>query len=205
MIGIIDYGMGNLRSVYNAVVFLGVDCRLIGDPKGVEGCSHLILPGVGAYATAMENLRRIGFVPVLKEFAESGSPMLGICLGMQLLSTTGTEPWPCEGLGLIEGEVALMDVGETKTLPHVGWNGFRILKQHPIFDGVPAHNDIYFVHSYRFIPADDRTVVCTTDYGIGFASGIAAGSVVGLQFHPEKSQKTGLAILKNFCGWDGTC
>jgi len=141
----------------------------------------------------------------LREFAQAARPLLGICLGMQLLSTMGTEPWPCAGLGLIEGEVALMQVGATETLPHVGWNGFRHQGSHPLFEGVPPQNDVYFVHSYCFQPKDVRHVICTTDYGGKFVSGVAAGSVVGLQFHPEKSQKAGLAILKNFCSWSGEC
>ncbi|MBU4201255.1 MAG: imidazole glycerol phosphate synthase subunit HisH [Verrucomicrobia bacterium] len=206
MIGIIDYGMGNLRSVYNTLTFLGFDSVVVADPALLADCSRVILPGVGAYAMAVDNLNRLGFFPALKQFAQSQKPLLGICLGMQMLSSTGSEPSPCEGLGLIEGEVVPMNVGVTTPLPHVGWNSFKLLHEHPLFEGVSKEVDVYFVHSYCFKPKNERDVLCTTEYdNIIFASGVARGSVVGLQFHPEKSQKSGMRILENFCNWDGLC
>lgn len=205
MIGIIDYGMGNLRSVYNALTFLGLDSVVVRDPAYLVDCSHAILPGVGAYAMAMDNLNQRGFSSALKEFAEAKKPLLGICLGMQMLSSTGTEPWPCEGLGLIKGEVLPMDVRESVPLPHVGWNSFQLLQKHPIFEGISKNIDVYFVHSYCFTPRDKEDKLCITEYDITFVSGVAHGNIVGLQFHPEKSQKNGLHILANFCNWNGQC
>jgi len=205
MIGIIDYGMGNIRSVYNSLAFLGFDCVIVREPLQLNNCSHAILPGVGAYAMAMDNLNRSGFSTALKEFSEAKKPLLGICLGMQLLSSTGTEPWPCKGLDLIKGEVLPLNVNKYVSLPHVGWNSFQLLQEHPIFEGVSRNIDVYFVHSYCFKPIDKQNILCITEYDINFISGVVNGSIVGLQFHPEKSQKSGLRILSNFGNWNGLC
>jgi imidazole glycerol-phosphate synthase subunit HisH len=205
MIGIIDYGMGNLRSVYNALTFLGYESAIIKEPWPLADCSHVILPGVGSYAMAIDNLNRLGFTSALKEFTEAKKPLLGICLGMQMLSSTGTEPWPCEGLGLIQGEVLPMNVDESVPLPHVGWNSIQILQEHPIFEGISRDTDVYFVHSYCFTPRDKEDILCATEYDKQFVSGVVHNNIVGLQFHPEKSQKTGLHIIANFCNWNGLC
>lgn len=205
MIGIIDYGMGNLRSVMNAIDYLGFDCALIEEPSRIHECERLILPGVGAYAQAIENLTFRGFIPNLGEHVVRQKPLLGICLGMQLFSTTGNEPYRCEGLDLIAGDVDLMPVGQGTPLPHVGWNSLVLQRTHPLFEGVRNDIDYYFVHSYCFRADRPEDVLGITEYDIPFCSAVARGSVVGLQFHPEKSQVAGLRILKNFCEWEGEC
>ncbi|HBA82750.1 MAG TPA: imidazole glycerol phosphate synthase subunit HisH [Verrucomicrobia bacterium] len=204
MIGIVDYGMGNLRSVFNALVFLGFEATVVHQPDGLEACDRLILPGVGAYAHAMQNLHAKGFIPVLQELSAQGRPLLGICLGMQMFSTTGSEPVLCQGLNLIAGEVIPMQARPEMPLPHVGWNTVRLRSAHPLFSGV-REGDVYFVHSYCFHPAVEADILCVSEYGGEFISGVAHGNVVGLQFHPEKSQNVGMRILENFCLWDGTC
>lgn len=205
MIGVIDYGMGNLRSVLNAIDYLGFIAVLIDDPGRLSDCDQIILPGVGAYAKAMENLTAKGFVEAIQNYVGTRNPLLGICLGMQLLSSTGSEPYPCKGLGIISGDVVLMPVKETISLPHVGWNNVRLMKNHPLFEGVRTDVDFYFVHSYCFQAAVPQDILGMTDYDIQFPAAIGCDNVVGLQFHPEKSQTSGLRILENFCQWDGLC
>jgi imidazole glycerol-phosphate synthase subunit HisH len=206
MIGIIDYGMGNLRSVLNSIEFLGFKAVVVEDPALLEKCDKCILPGVGAYTKAMENLEKMGYIPAIRNYAEDlQRPFLGICLGMQLLSKTGHEPFLHDGLNLISGEVVALPVEEHIPLPHVGWNSIRLVKEHPLFEGVRKDVDFYFVHSFCFKAANAEEVIGITEYEVQFASVVARDNVVGLQFHPEKSQTTGLRILENFCRWDGRC
>jgi len=207
MIGVIDYGMGNLRSVLNAIAYLGCQGRLVDEPGRLANCDHLILPGVGAFAKAMENLEARGLVPAIRQHAAEKKPLLGICLGMQVLATAGDEPYPCDGLNLIPGTVTRLPVKATTAVPHVGWNSIRLLRDHPVFEGVRRDVDFYFVHSYGFQSpdGDKSSVLAETEYDVTFPSAIALGSVVGLQFHPEKSQVAGLRILERFCHWDGAC
>lgn len=207
MIGVVDYGMGNLRSVLNAIEYLGFSGALVDEPGRLADCDHLILPGVGAFAKAMENLKTRGLVPTIRQHVAAKKPLLGICLGMEVFATTGDEPYPCDGLNLIPGTVTRLPVKATTAIPHVGWNSIRLLREHPVFDGVRRDVDFYFVHSYGFqSPSDDKSsVLAETEYDVTFPSAIALGSVVGLQFHPEKSQVAGLRILERFCQWDGAC
>ncbi len=205
MIGIVDYGMGNLGSVANALDYLGHAPRLLARAEEIPEASHLILPGVGSYAAAMANLARAHLVAAIRDHIAEGKPFLGICLGMQLLSTTGAEHGPTAGLDVIPGEVVPLEARPELKIPHVGWNNVDLKRKHPVFAGIKTHIDFYFVHSFHFRAADAADVLGTTPYGEDFASCVARGSVVGVQFHPEKSQESGLKLLDNFCDWDGRC
>ncbi len=200
MIGVLDYGMGNLSSVTNALDYLGIENKVINVPHEIPNVSHLVIPGVGSYAKAMDNIKGRGYFQLLKEFGVSGKPVLGICLGMQLLSISGTEPISVGGLGLINGEVVVLPQNLDIRIPHVGWNGIKLVNDHPILDGVKLKADFYFVHSYYFNQVKDENIIATTDYGIDFPSIVCNDNrnIVGIQFHPEKSQKQGLQILENF-------
>jgi glutamine amidotransferase len=199
MIGIIDYGMGNLSSVKNILDFLEIDNVIIEDPKYVPSMKGLIIPGVGSFQRAMQNLTEKGFVTPIQNFANLGKPILGICLGMQLLANIGTEPEECLGLGLIPGRVELMKP-ENLRIPHMGWNGIKIVNEHPIFEEVKTSADFYFVHSFAFVVENESNLLSVTEYGNDFPSIVANDSrnVIGIQFHPEKSQKQGTKILENF-------
>jgi glutamine amidotransferase len=200
MIGVLDYGMGNLSSVTNALDYLGIDNQIVNSVDGFLTSSHLIIPGVGSYARAMENIHSKQYFNLIQEFANSGKPILGICLGMQLLSSFGTEPYRVEGLGLIKGEVVVLPEDLEIRIPHVGWNGIQLINNHPILEGVKLKADFYFVHSYYFSQVNEENIVTYTDYSFTFPSIVCnkAKNVIGIQFHPEKSQKQGLQILENF-------
>lgn len=199
MIGVLDYGMGNLSSVTNALEYLGLENCIIHDSEEFKTISHLIIPGVGSFAKAMENLKERGYVEAIKSFNNQGFPILGICLGMQLLAEKGTEPYESDGLGLIKGSVEIFPENSVR-VPHVGWNGIKIVNNHPILDDVKQTADFYFVHSYQFHVENENNVISTTNYGFDFPSIVMneKQNVVGIQFHPEKSQKQGLQILTNF-------
>ena len=206
MIGIVDYGTGNISSVANALEHLGVDCRVVNKPDEIDEMERLILPGVGAYARAMGNMDKNGMTEAIKRHIEAGKPFLGICLGMQMLSSVGFEEGPVAGLGILEGEVDRIPVPPKVCLPHVGWNTIQRRAKHPMFEGIREDVDFYFVHSYCFKHCDPRYALSVTEYaGTAFVSSVAKGSALGVQFHPEKSQENGLKILENFCRWDGKC
>jgi glutamine amidotransferase len=205
MIGIIDYGMGNLKSVRNALEYIGYDTELITDPDNIREVTHLILPGVGSYALAMANLKSRNFENAIKKYISEHKPFMGVCLGMQLLSTIGYEHGKTEGLNIIEGEVILLERDEQHEIPHVGWNNVNLQYSHPVFEGVKKNLDFYFVHSYHFKPVHKSDILGITDYGTDFVSCIARNNVIGVQFHPEKSQESGLKIYENFCEWNGQC
>lgn len=200
MIGVLDYGMGNLSSVTNALDYLGIANQIVNSVDVFSTSSHLIIPGVGSYAKAIENIRAKQYFSLIQEFGNSGKPILGICLGMQLLSTFGTEPNHIKGLGLIKGEVVLLPEDLGIRIPHVGWNGIKLTNSHPILEGVKLNADFYFVHSYYFSQVSEGNIVTYTDYGLAFPSIVCnkERNVIGIQFHPEKSQKQGLQILENF-------
>jgi len=199
MIGIVDYGVGNLKSLLNGMQFDRVDdVRLISTPQELNDCNKILLPGVGAFKEAMSRLSDRGFVDVLKERVEQGVPLLGICLGMQFLATKSFEGGETAGLGLIKGEVIRID-WDGVNVPHMGWNSVAH-NDDSLFDGVEKGSDFYFVHSYHFVPEDKSLIMSTTDYGTKFVSGVKKGNVYGVQFHPEKSQRDGLKVLRNFMG-----
>jgi len=203
MITIIDYGMGNLRSVQKGFERLGFTAKVTSDPEEVERASKLVLPGVGAFRDCMNNLRSGGFVEPIKRHIDSGRPFLGICLGLQLLFTESEEFGRHQGLGIIPGRVVrfptdMRQGGEELKVPHMGWNQIAVRREAPIFKGVADGASVYFVHSYYVIPEDEGVVATVTDYGISFCSSIWRENIMATQFHPEKSQQVGLTILKNF-------
>ncbi|MDR1511045.1 MAG: imidazole glycerol phosphate synthase subunit HisH [Synergistaceae bacterium] len=199
---IVDYGMSNLGSIRRAVEECGADVFVSGSPSDIETAEHVILPGVGAFPDGMRNLREAGFESALKKAVSDGVPLLGICLGMQLLSTRGYEEGVCEGLNLIPGEVRLLVSrnGEDR-VPHVGWNDLRKVRDSPILENVPGGSDFYFVHSYHLVPEHSGDVLAETDYCGGFACVFGRGNVFGTQFHPEKSGGMGFRILRNFLNY----
>lgn len=202
MIGILDLNLGNLKSVANAVYELGYDYKIIKSQDGFDDISHLIIPGVGAYPMAMKTFNNLGLKDTLTEYVCSGKPLLGICLGMQILSLNGEEIEPTEGLGLVEGRVKpFSDIN--LRVPHVGWNSLVLKINHPIFENIKSDVDFYFVHSYHFECANSNNIYAVTNYGYDFPSVVGYKNVIGVQFHPEKSQNNGLRILENFCEWDG--
>jgi glutamine amidotransferase len=204
MIGIIDIGMGNLRSVENAVYEQGFDPIRIDAPEQFDEATHVILPGVGHFSTAMKALRSHGLVDALAQFAlEQKKPLLGICLGMQLL-LSHSEEGDTSGLNFIEGEVRRFS-GINLRVPHVGWNELVFESQHPVLSGLKSGDDFYFVHSYFASTQVPSETITTTEYGSRFASVVSKNNIVGIQFHPEKSQAKGLQIIENFCDWDGSC
>lgn len=192
---IVDYGVGNLKSVANALSYIGQESRICDDARGLELADAIILPGVGAFPDAAERLRQSGLETVLKKQAEQ-KPILGICLGMQLLFQTGYEVRPCQGLGFVPGTVERIET-ELK-LPHIGWNSLKFYHDSPLFDGLDDGAYVYFVHSYCGLAQQVEQVIATTDYGSEVTAAVQNGYVFGTQFHPEKSGEVGLQILKNF-------
>jgi len=197
MIAIVDYDMGNLKSVQKAFEAVGHRAAVTRDPQAIADASHVVLPGVGAFGDCMRNLERYELVePVLKSIA-AGKPFLGICLGFQLLFGESEEFGTHKGLGVIPGKVVRFSSGPLK-VPHMGWNAIAMQKRSPVLEGVPDGAFMYFVHSYYGV-LDDRALACTmTDYGKSFVSSVARDNVFACQFHPEKSQGEGLRIIRNF-------
>ena len=196
MIGIIDYGMGNLGSVFKAFDKVGLNPKIIRDEKEIKACDSLCLPGVGAFKDAMENLKSYGFLERILDFIKAGKPFIGICLGYQLLFEKSYEFGEHEGLSILKGDVRLFPT--SVKIPHIGWNQLWIKKDDGIFKGIKDGDFVYFVHSYYVNPQDKSIIASYTDYGVDFASSIEYENIVGLQFHPEKSQDVGLKILSNF-------
>jgi len=203
MIAIIDYGMGNKHSVYNALNYIGVDAVITNDGREIKKAERIILPGVGAFGAAMENLRQFGLQEILhEEVMMKGKPFLGICLGMQLLAETGTEKGLFRGLGWIAGEVLkLQPEGDGYKLPHVGWNDIDIKQDSPLFKGLKKERAFYFVHSYAMHLKDHQDLAAESDYGVKFTAAVQKDNIFATQFHPEKSQKNGLTVLENFVDW----
>jgi glutamine amidotransferase len=203
MIAIIDYGMGNLRSVQKGFEKIGREAIVTDDPLVVLQAEKVVLPGVGAFRDCMHNLEQGGFVePILKIIAE-GRPFLGICVGMQLLFTDSVEFGLYSGLNVIPGHVLrfpdqMTVAGEKLKVPQMGWNQLSFKRRPPAFEGIEDGSNVYFVHSYYVRPDDSGVVATTTDYGIEFCSSVWKDNIVATQFHPEKSQEIGLKILKNF-------
>jgi imidazole glycerol-phosphate synthase subunit HisH len=203
MIAIIDYGMGNLRSVEKGFERLGFTAEVTADPKVVLEADKVVLPGVGAFPDCMRNLEQGGFVEPILRVIREGRPFLGICLGLQLLFTESEEFGTHRGLDIIPGRVVrfpegMTEQGEELKVPHMGWNQLAIKRRSPVFAGLAEGDNFYFVHSYYVQPEDEGVVATTTGYGIEFCSSVWKDNIVATQFHPEKSQEKGLLILKNF-------
>lgn len=196
MIAIIDYGMGNLRSVEKGFLKAGFDAAVVHEPEAVAQARGVVLPGVGAFADAMQNLRAAGFLDAVQEVLRSGKPFLGICLGLQLLFETSEEWGETEGLGYFKGRVQRLP--EEVKVPHMGWNEAEFVRPTPLFEGIPNRTRFYFVHSYYVAPEEREIVLAETEYGVRFAAAVGKGKVFGIQFHPEKSSSWGLRLLANF-------
>jgi glutamine amidotransferase len=198
VIGIINYGIGNIASVQAALDRAGLVHQLLASPEGFKSVSHLILPGVGAFEIGMKNLHERGFVEPIRHWAlKDRKPFLGICLGMQLLATESEEFGKHQGLDLIPGKVCLLEAKGLR-LPHVGWNDIHLEKEDPVFRQEFSSQDFYFVHSYHFVPQSSADTTATADYGHRFTACVSNGNIFGAQFHPEKSQKMGIKLLQNF-------
>ncbi|MEW6608221.1 MAG: imidazole glycerol phosphate synthase subunit HisH [bacterium] len=197
-IAIIDYGMGNLRSVQKAIEKMGGRVIVTNSPLKIITASAVILPGVGAFKDAITQLKNLQLDTIIHRVIESGKPFLGICLGMQLLFNKSYEYGECEGLNILYGDV--LKFPETLKVPHIGWNTIQKAQEAKVslLDGIPDNSYFYFVHSYYVNPEDEAIIATTTDYGIKFTSMVCKENVFGTQFHPEKSQTLGLNLLKNF-------
>jgi glutamine amidotransferase len=197
-IAIVDYGMGNIRSVLNALREVGSAGELLSDPEQIARRGKLILPGVGAFGEAMGNLRRTGLDQSLEQAKRAGALILGICLGMQLLLGSSEEGGTHAGLGWIKGRVLRFPDQPGLRVPHMGWNELRFSRQHALTRGVGDGSDVYFLHSYYCACGDEADVLATATHGVPFAAVLARDNLLGIQFHPEKSQQPGLAMLRNF-------
>ena len=192
-VSIVDYGVGNLHSIRRGIELAGADAMVTSERTEIEAADAIVLPGVGAFESAMDGLKdKFG---VLMEAVRAGKPLLGICLGMQLLLTR-SEEGNSKGLNIIPGEVVRLPSG--LKVPHMGWNSLELRRENPILAGINSGSYMYFVHSYYARPEDSSTILTTTDYGVEFPSIIAQDSIIGVQFHPEKSSKIGLQLLQNF-------
>ena len=198
MIGIIDYDAGNIKSVEKALHFLGEETVVSRDPEVLLKADKVILPGVGSFGQAMENLHKYGLVPVIHEMVEKKTPFLGICLGLQLLFERSEESPGVEGLGILKGEILKIPETEGLKIPHMGWNSLTFQNQGRLFKGLEEHPYVYFVHSYYLKAEEESIVKATTQYGVTIHASVEKGNVFACQFHPEKSSRAGLQMLKNF-------
>lgn len=197
MIAVINYGLGNLHSVQKAIVYTGGQAEITDDPESILQADKIVLPGVGAFADGIKGLVTRGLVSPLKKAIQAGKPLLGICLGMQLFFDESEENGRHQGLGFIEGNVVAFDEPSIK-IPQIGWNQLNLQNDSPLMKGIQQGSYVYFNHGYYCIPEDQKDVITSTDYGTRFASSIHRGNIFGVQFHPEKSQKVGLQIIRNF-------
>jgi len=206
-VGIIDYGSGNFSSVYNSLSFLGNDLVVVTKPEELTSCDKIILPGVGSFFTAMDRLRELSLIDALnKAVIQDKKPYLGICVGMQILAKKGFEIKEVSGLGWVNGDVNMLERGEADvSLPHIGWNDVQEYDNKVLFEGVNSEDpSFYFVHSYCLsVSADEDVEVTTTTHGKTFISAIRKNNIFGVQFHPEKSQRNGQKLLKNFVELNG--
>ena len=205
MSAVIDYGMGNLRSVQKSLEFVGAKVIVTHDPDLILNANSVVLPGVGAFKDCMANLKKLKLIDSIRKFIDGGKPFLGICLGLQVLFEESEEYGPVAGLGILPGKVVKFPDGSSETkngrpikIPHMGWNKVEIKKKGPLFDKVDAAPYFYFVHSYYVVPEDQNMVATVTNYGVEFVSGIQYKNIYAFQFHPEKSQTMGLSLLERF-------
>ena len=200
MLAIIDYGVGNLFSLASSLSYIGVESVISSDPAVLRRADRLILPGVGAFGDAAKKLRETGLDAVVREEAAKGKPLMGICLGMQLLFEKSYEYGEHDGLGLLPGEVVGMKgrLSDELMIPHIGWNALQFKSSSPLFKYIKNGDHVYFVHSF-FVPGDNESTVATAEYGLSLTATVQRGNVCGCQFHPEKSGEVGLSILRAFC------
>jgi glutamine amidotransferase len=202
VIAIVDYGIGNLGSVTKGFRHVGAEVQLTGEPEVLRQASALVLPGDGAFGATMAEIERRGLVPLLREAVEAGIPLLGICIGMQVLFEESEEHGVFPGLGLLPGRVRRFD--DTLPVPHMGWNELHRHREHPLLDGIDDGAHVYFVHSY-FCDAPPEVTIASSDYGRDFAAIVGRERILGVQFHPEKSQQVGLRMVANFVRFVETC
>src|SRR5215217_947775 len=201
MIAIIDYGMGNLRSVSKAFEAVGFQAVVTRDPRTIGNASHVVLPGVGAFGDCMANIEQYGLVEPIRTAVQDGKPFLGICLGLQVLFSESEEFGLHKGLDIVSGTVKRFGIDPSLKVPHMGWNQVNIHRPCPLFEGIDSGAHWYFVHSYFVHPNDREAAATTTTYGIPFVSSIWRDNIVACQFHPEKSQAVGLRLIRNFGAW----
>ena len=200
MIAVIDYDAGNIRSVEKALLALGQEVHITGEPQEILRADKVILPGVGAFGDAMENIRSRGLEPVIRQITDRGTPFLGICLGLQLLFDSSEEAPGAKGLGLLKGRILRIPQTPGMKIPHMGWNSLHLENDGKLFRGIEEQSYVYFVHSY-YLRAEDKTIVkASTEYGALIHASVEMGYIFACQFHPEKSGDVGLHILKNFVG-----
>jgi glutamine amidotransferase len=197
MIAVIDYGMGNIRSVEKAFLKIGADVRVTNRPGDIEKADGVVLPGVSAFRDCVRELKDLDLTNVVMDTIKKGKPFLGICLGLQILFTESEEFGRCSGLDIFKGKVVRFRNSGLK-IPQMGWNQLNIRPGNPLFNGIPDKSYFYFVHSYYVVPEDEGIIATTTDYGPEFTSSIRKDNVYAVQFHPEKSQAMGLQVLRNF-------
>ena len=198
-LGLVDYGSGNLRSVQRAIEHAGGICRLVHSAADAEGCAALVVPGVGSFGDCARQLREAGLWEFLREWLAADRPYLGICLGYQLLFESSEESPGVEGLGALRGSVVHFPRGGELKIPHMGWNQLHLrTPSDPLVQGLGANPDFYFVHSYYPVPVEEGIITTTCNYGVEFAASVTRGNLSAVQFHPEKSQELGLAMLRNF-------
>lgn len=198
MIALVDYGMGNIRSVSKAIEAVGGLVTITQNPDEIRKAKAIVLPGVGAFRDCMGNLTNLGLLETVKEEILKGKPYLGICLGMQILFTESEEFGLCKGLDLIKGRVIRFNLPQEYKIPHMGWNTVNFRKKSKVFQDIPDNSYFYFVHSYYVVPEQEGVIAGITEYGLEFTSMLIYENIFATQFHPEKSQKMGLKILKNF-------
>ncbi len=199
MIAIIDYDAGNLKSVQKALAFLGEESVITRNPDEILSADKVILPGVGAFGDAMENLNNLGLVSVIRKVAQRQIPFLGICLGLQLLFESSEESPGAEGLGILKGKILRIPDQEGLKIPHIGWNSLHLENNGRLFAGLPENSYVYFVHSYYLKAEEEQIVKASTEYSAHIHASVEQGNVFACQFHPEKSGAVGLQILRNFC------
>lgn len=198
MIKIVDYGMGNLRSVQKAFEKIGAEAVIVSRPAEAEGAQKLVLPGVGAFRDAIQELKRTELDGPVREHIAADKPFLGICLGLQMLFDLSYEDGEWEGLGVLKGKVVRFADQPDLKIPHMGWNSLEFAKPTRLFEGVPGGSSVYFVHSYYVVPEDESVIAARTEHGTRFVSAVSRNNLFATQFHPEKSQSLGLRLLRNF-------
>jgi glutamine amidotransferase len=205
MIAVVDYGAGNLRNICKALEFVGASIDLTDDPVRISRAAKVVLPGVGAFADCANGLKKRGLWELMGKIGRSSTPFLGICVGMQLLFDVGEEMGTWQGLGLLKGRIVRFDFSSSASIqkhplkiPHIGWNHVKPVNHHPLIKNVPNDGYAYFVHSYHAHEVAREDIIATTDYGYDFPCVVGSANVMGIQFHPEKSQDVGLCMLKNF-------
>jgi len=203
MVVVVDYGMGNLRSVSKAFEACGADVTVSSKPGDLQKADRIVLPGVGAFGDSMANLKKRGLIePLRQEVLVAKKPYFGICLGMQILADSGEEKGSHQGLGWLPGKTVMFQLADRELkVPHIGWNDIRIVKDGPLWSGLGKKLDFYFVHSFHFMPTDRDDAAATCDYGGEFTAAVQHENIFATQFHPEKSQESGLRLIRNFLGW----